>query len=176
MTEGLFKVQIKRLIQTFGDKAYPEPRVALLWDKVKFYNGTDFDKFISSCIMDCKFAPIGKEFNEFAQEQSKKIDEFKKEERLSRIMEGKTCGYCGDEGLILVTKKEDGSKWAFGCDECKTISDNPKILNYGDKENPKKIKLFDKYMRSNQLFTMHSLTNWSALDAIKRQERWAENE
>lgn len=106
MTEYMFRHNMKRLAEVFGEKAYPRDRTEILWTYVKDCSDEAFGNWISRVIADSKFAPLGEQFREFARGN---------QERQEIPKSATFCTLCGNGGRIIATRISDKYKFAFSC-------------------------------------------------------------
>lgn len=132
MTEQVFQFGMDKLQRVFGERFYPKERIQEYWSLVLKYDDVDFQDFVSRCVREAERPPLGPKFAEFAETCEKKIYERNKQNLAERLRLGQVCRSCGDEGLVLAIKKQDGSKWAFLCSDCKTVDRmGPKFREMG---------------------------------------------
>lgn len=62
MNNDDFQVQIKRLIETYGDKAFPSERIKLVWSEGHAYPIAAFKQICDKFIGEMRFAPTVKDF------------------------------------------------------------------------------------------------------------------
>lgn len=62
MERELFTNQMKRLAETYGEKAYPKERMALLWNAFRHESDEAFTDAVSELIVTCRSMPMLKEF------------------------------------------------------------------------------------------------------------------
>ena len=171
MNEYVFESEIKKLRNVFGDRFYPKERIEEFWSLVKKCEDQDFQECVSRWIRDLDRPPMGAKFLEFFQDYEKKNYERNKQNLAEKLRTGQVCRSCGDEGLVLAIKKQDGSKWAFLCSDCKTVDRmGPKFREMGG-HNPQEIctwrhDLSDRYH-------LHRVIDhvFSEGDEILRRER-----
>ncbi len=112
MTKYRFELEMKRLVDVFGVKSYPPERMKALWEIIKDSSDDRFEKWVNLQISDSKFAPLGENFREFAEQDRKILSFFKgTEENQSK------CNTCKDgAGFVVVTNKTNNCVYAFACD------------------------------------------------------------
>lgn len=119
MTFEEFEVQIGRLIMVFGDKAYPNERKKMFWDKFRNVPKLVFQKTIDGCIADHQHPPmITKIEAEMKTHWRWYFEAFKKE-----VIEPEPCVPCESSGILFAFKKnENHAPYAFRCNWCLNAS------------------------------------------------------
>lgn len=113
MEKNLFQAQIERLRLTYGQNAYPEERIKMLWKSFNLKMDEEFKEVIDWLICNKRTAPMLAEFRE-GFEQVKKGED--RSYVYLKSQKSKTfCGPCGGDGLVYLIKKETGSRYAFRC-------------------------------------------------------------
>lgn len=110
VTRDQFSVQLDRLIATFGDKAFSDQRVHLIWEAL---DGLDYANVItitSGFIRESRYAPLPADFAKAARE-------FRRNRRLYALGEIQpaascVCMDCGDSGFVRVARKDSHEAWA----------------------------------------------------------------
>jgi len=69
-----FQIQIDRLKQTFGEKAFPVERVKLIYAEGRDYPAVIFKQIVDKLIGECRFAPTLKEFRAAYSEFREKLN------------------------------------------------------------------------------------------------------
>lgn len=108
ITREQFQLQVHRLCDTFGDRAFPEQRQIMIWDIVKAHAYEHVIHAIEGFIRSAKSAPLPKDFAEvMANYASKK-------RALGDCVpyDEATCKHCLDSGFIRVIRNETYEPWA----------------------------------------------------------------
>jgi hypothetical protein len=80
MNMAEFDTQISRLKNTFGDRAYPDERLKLIWREVREFSSGWFEKLVDRLICDSRLPPLLPEFrNEISRERERLWDLQKKQ-------------------------------------------------------------------------------------------------
>ena len=79
MTYQEFKIQMDRMIQTFGKPSYNEERMKLIWQEVKDFEVSWFDLLCSKLIGENKFAPLIPEFRDACIDERERIHNSEKQ-------------------------------------------------------------------------------------------------
>jgi hypothetical protein len=124
MTEYTFKQGMTKLLQVYGEKSYPKARLDSLYSIVKDSEDMEFMSWCERVVAEERYAPMGKEFREFAtvdrSRQMKKL----RGEILQRIERGEACRMCGDDGRVLARNRQTHELFAFLCPKCKYAEAN----------------------------------------------------
>lgn len=109
MTQYQFQLSMKKLTDQWKG-TYSAPRIDILYSVVKDTNYDDFERQVTRWLLECKTAPLGQEFSEFARKQNTVRMIHKREEL------GVTCAYCEGDGRKLVDT--DRGLYIFMCNKC----------------------------------------------------------
>ena len=149
---NFYMKQVERLIETFGDKNYPGPRVKLLYEIVKELNEIDFRILVDRLILNCKFTPLKKEFetelaiiSEYNLKKQKQFESKQIQFKYSsdpyadlkgmRVGPGEqvySCMNCKDTGEVFAIRKKTGSEYYFECN-CDRKPRQPSIQRWSEK-------------------------------------------
>lgn len=114
MTKEEFTNQMQRVSSVYGDKYFPEERMAAFWKKLKFTPVELFTKVVTAIIAECATAPMLNKFVEtkrmFGDDASARADEIEK-----RRENAGECSWCGKYGMVLAKSLSDGNEFAFKC-------------------------------------------------------------
>lgn len=109
MTQIEFMGQFRRLIETFGSKAFPEERNRLIWKHLCDMDAGWFERLANNMIGDMRHAPLLKDFREAAVKErsanrnAQMIQNLPTWENFDPTA-GPGCYDCGDEGYIETWK------------------------------------------------------------------------
>lgn len=113
-----FKTQVDRLVNVYGEKAYPPERTDQLWYLVKDLPVADFDRIVGSLIADNYSAPMYKKFYDECQPMLTAIREKRSRELQDRAAETK-CKKCNSTGIVSAFyKPEPRQSYSFRCNAC----------------------------------------------------------
>lgn len=130
MNNSIFQINMKKLIDTFGQKIYPSVRNELFWNIVKDLDDSAFSRQVDLWITTMKTAPLGTEFQEFVKKQN-----YHKQIQIkTNLANDNRCKYCADVGLILTTDP-NGLSVAFKCSYCSNANQKEKIAYWSDKNS-----------------------------------------
>lgn len=128
-----FNEQVNRLRSVYGDKAYPDERVRLLWREVGSLSSAWFESAVSGLIQSCRQAPLAHEFSPMISDERERVYRKQKEKELvTREITSYSCEYCKDMGVFLCIKNDDRSvPYVFRCHCARGRSDlRRKIPHY----------------------------------------------
>lgn len=110
ITREQFQLQIDRLTDTFGDKAFPDQRVSMIWESAQEHLYPTVIAVVDQFIRNSKSAPLPGDFAEaLSASKSEKRKYALGELRPKEICQ---CMDCADSGLIRLTRKESFEEWA----------------------------------------------------------------
>ena len=116
MTQQEFQSQVERLKSVYGDRAYPDERVKLLWSAAGSLPGDWFRRTVDSLISD---------FQEAIGAERERVWRSQKAAQLSaKVMDFARCSWCGGNGVVLARRKDDHTPWAFKCRCSNARNDN----------------------------------------------------
>lgn len=124
MTEVEFTKEATRLLKTYGDKAFPQERLQLVFKKFQHYPSDLFAEVISEVIADCISVPNITKMQEYAnvvkgRRQDVRVDPFAfaRERILQKSKEQTTCRHCQSGGIVTAIRKGDphNYEWDFLC-------------------------------------------------------------
>lgn len=119
ITRDQLSVQLDRLIDTFGDKAFSDQRIALIWEIV---NGLEYSQVISivdGFLKKSRHAPLPDDFSQAAKDFRRSSRDYALGE--IRPREIAQCLDCGDSGFIRLSRNtefESWAKWQTGSAPC----------------------------------------------------------
>jgi hypothetical protein len=96
---------IETLKATYGDKAYPDPRVKRIWEWAKKTNADLFKQAVNNAIADCPTAPLFGKLKEFYAEARSK----------NPSAEKVNCDFCEGTGWIAHCEADQGVPTAYAC-------------------------------------------------------------
>lgn len=109
-----FSNEMDRLRETFGDKAYPKPRVIQIYELVKAMSSWEFKSIVDYLIGNSKFAPLPAEIEKASREVKNKLA-IDRKNRFLADSEDKNCPWCFRTGSIVARSLEDSTLYAFSC-------------------------------------------------------------
>ena len=125
MTQQEFQSQVERLKSVYGDRAYPDERVKLLWSAAGSLPGDWFRRTVDSLIGGMRQAPVLSDFQEAIGAERERVWRSQKAAQLSaKVMDFARCSWCGGNGVVLARRKDDHTPWAFKCRCSNARNDN----------------------------------------------------
>lgn len=119
MTDHSFELGMQRLIKVYGMQAYPPERKMMILKLVKDLSCEDWVEVVSEIIGSQRYAPMADKIREIAQPWIDRLNASiaarHRATLAQRRVEGLTCRYCDDSGLITAFKKESGYEMSFRC-------------------------------------------------------------
>lgn len=110
ITREQFALQIDRLIDVWGDKAFSEQREYLIWEAVDGLQYAQVIALVDGFIRSSRNAPLPQDFIAAASEfESKKLRYMLGEEK---PIDEAACKDCLDSGFIRLTRRTEYAKWA----------------------------------------------------------------
>jgi len=106
-----FRLQVDRLVDTFGERAFSDQRETMIWEMVQ---GLDYDfviAIVDSFIRGAKQAPLPADFSEAiakAEKHGAKLYRLGE----NRPKEIARCRSCADSGFARVVRKDGADAWA----------------------------------------------------------------
>jgi hypothetical protein len=119
MTEEEFNEQVKRLMATYGEKAFPAERFRMFWKKFKYTHVDHFEMAIDTFIADSHQPPTLTKLQEHINTAKKVIpkpdewDETRK--KLAEMEREGRCRKCFGTGVIMATHREKKYQACFLC-------------------------------------------------------------
>lgn len=113
MTYEEFIGQVKRLQDTYGEKAYPKERIKLMWQDYAPLFLRDFKEIIEVCIRVYRAAPLQEQFEE-ARAQLKESKQRLAMDVSHARQEPTPCSNCDGTGLVH-TKDKEGREYCYLC-------------------------------------------------------------
>lgn len=110
ITRDQFALQIDRLIDTFGEKAFSAQREHLIWESVDGLEYANVIAIVDEFIRNSRHAPLPGEFSKAASDYRKHNKRYALGE--VKPMELANCKDCLDSGFVLVTRKSEFQRWA----------------------------------------------------------------
>lgn len=98
------RIQIDRLIDTYGDKAFSSQREELIWEAIQGLEYAQVIKMIDEFISRMRNAPLPSDFSESAKQYSRKVGYALGENKPIEIA---NCKACLDSGLKGVKVQRD---------------------------------------------------------------------
>lgn len=133
------EIQLDRLEQTFGDKAFSEQRALMIWNAVSHLDYQSVIGIVDGFIRSSKFAPLPQEFFEAAKGYEAQSKNYSLGECVPR--EIARCLDCGDSGFAPVVRRHEFEAWALwesGSAPCH-CSRGAEMLEAGKRRKPKPI-------------------------------------
>lgn len=132
-----FTIQVDRLKDTFGDKAYSSERVKLLWDGVKYHPLDLFHRVVDQLILSHRQPPMISDIREcLAIERERCSPESKITE--TDWDQAAHCDLCSDSGVFLCVQESTRCESAFRC-QCRAgetkVSKSVPQYKQGHKDN-----------------------------------------
>lgn len=115
MTPSEFKTGMDRIRNVFGDKAYPEERVDLIWQETRRLTAGEFATIVGELIAAQAAPPLIGKFREAMAYMNSKNSGIRKQEREDWRNRQKPCRLCGKTGWVQAERVVDGSLYAFRC-------------------------------------------------------------
>lgn len=110
ITKEQFRLQIERLADTFGDKAFPDQRVHMMWESAQEHLYPTVISIVDQFIRNSKSAPLPGDFAEaLSASRSQKRKYALSEMRPKEICQ---CFDCADSGFIRLVRNEQFEEWA----------------------------------------------------------------
>ena len=109
-----FEVHFGRMVETWGQKAYPRPRVSQIWESVKGMTSWEFSKIVDALIGSSKFAPLLVDI-EAASKQVKNKNQHQRRDRFLEQNQDKSCPWCFGEGFVICQRRDDLTDFVFRC-------------------------------------------------------------
>lgn len=113
MTEFEYGAQIDRLKAVYGDKAYPDERVSMIWKKMKWRHPDVLEMAVDQLIADNQYAPLLNKILEAAVAAERahpelRIDPYAEVriELSNRRRESTQCHMCWGVGIITAYRKD----------------------------------------------------------------------
>lgn len=160
ITREQFHLQIDRLVDTFGDRHFPDQRVQMIWEVVDGLSYQTVIAIVDSFISESKHAPLPVDFKKAVRESGHKARQY----ALGEIQpkEIAKCWDCGDSGFIRLKRKEnfeEWAKWQTGSAPCYCF--RGKQLIEAGKRNPKGPIDFgpqfnDRWKNSYEIISAHA--------------------
>lgn len=114
MTKEEFQNQVIRLRNVYGDKYFPEERVSIFWNKLKFTKAETFERMVSLLIAECVSAPMLQKILEakriFGDDSVSRESAINEKRRVSA-----NCSQCGKMGYVLAKHLISGNEYSFRC-------------------------------------------------------------
>jgi hypothetical protein len=131
-----FETHCSRLVNVYGDKAYPPEKAALIWQKVKHLQVQKWSEVVDHLILNHRYAPQGKDILESMETKaSGSFVEADSAIRERLIAESGECDWCGSHGHLIARREDEpGTPYAFRCKFCRAAE----VLNIS-----KQIPLWD---------------------------------
>lgn len=102
------RIQIDRLVDTYGDKPYSEQREHLIWLAVEGLEYGQVIKMVDSFISEMRMAPLPNDFSLQAKLYTKNKNRF----ALGEAQENPICFDCRDSGFVELVRKTEYEPWA----------------------------------------------------------------
>lgn len=115
MTQVEFDTQVKRLVDTYGEKAFPAERVRIMWGHVSGYDRDWFRRLCDKLIASCRQAPVYADYAEDVNHERDRIWTAQKHSRKVVEMRDWACSTCHGLGAVLARKIDGGAAYAFKC-------------------------------------------------------------
>lgn len=103
-------LQLDRLIDTFGDKAFSDQRVALIWEVVEGLEYSQVIAVVDEFLKRSRYAPLPGEFSDALKDARRSRRQFALGDL--QPIEIAKCWDCADSGFIRVVRKRDYESWA----------------------------------------------------------------
>ncbi len=108
ITRDQMSLQIDRLVDVFGEKAFSEQRQHMIWEVL---DGLDYKLVIGIVDMFIranKYAPLPVDFSKACEG----MDRGGMKRQLGEYAEHPACGDCHDSGFVSVERKDEHEEWA----------------------------------------------------------------
>lgn len=108
MMQQEFMIELDRLKSVYGEKAYPEERVKILWNEFKTYEIARFKKAVDFLVAENFNAPPISKIRDAmfytpnASSALKQAPDY-------------DCSWCGQSGVVTVFRKKDRAKFTLRC-------------------------------------------------------------
>lgn len=89
MNHNEFSNQMDRIVEVYGDKFYPTPRVEMIFKWAQRVNVTQFEAIVSRLIAECERPPLLQKFKELYSEMG-----------FIKRIQPTDCNYCAGSGFI----------------------------------------------------------------------------
>lgn len=103
-----------KIIQTWGAKSYPEPRIQQIWELVRNLAYYELNEVVGDLIASEKFAPMPVDI----MTRISKIRSRKEKERVDRFLSnkiGETCTWCDKTGMVVAQHRGKLTTFVFRC-------------------------------------------------------------
>ncbi len=132
-----FNLQIDRLVDTFGDKHFPEQRILMIWEVVEGLDYNSVIALVDGFIRGSKFAPLPSDFSEAAKDFKRTVRRYSLGEIQPKELA--QCRDCADSGFIRLERRENAqpwAKWATGSAPCHCGRGKELIYKCSKRKNP----------------------------------------
>ena len=115
-----FAEQMGRLQEVYGERYYPDARVAGIWKIVADLSQWQFSQVVDHLIEDCATVPLAPKIREAARPFLDAINERKRKELDDQLQIQNACRYCNNSGTIIADRIDDQYQgtYAFRCPNC----------------------------------------------------------
>lgn len=119
ITRDQFRLQIDRMVDVWGEKAFSEQREHIIWEAIKPYEYGQVIAVVDDFIRNSRQSPLPSDFITAARNMGRG----KKDYALGEIkpQELAICMDCGDSGFIRLSRKpqyDSWAKWDIGSAPC----------------------------------------------------------
>ena len=113
MTQMEFDTGMGRLRDAYGDRAFGDTQVAIIWRMVKDLEAGDFAKIVTNIVMNRKTAPTPAEIRDHLRSYFDRI----RDKRISEVLERtkEACTLCENTGSIVAEHVVSRHVYGFRC-------------------------------------------------------------
>jgi len=107
-----FQVQAKRLVNVYGQAKYPQERLDMIYNAMKYVDANDFASQVNQFIGQSDKAPM---LGEFMEAFRSVLGDMKKAQHEAKEKLLAPCLKCGGSGVEIMYSKKVGWSYAFKC-------------------------------------------------------------